>query len=271
MNDALSICALCPRLCRPACPVATGTGREAAVPAVIAGVLSDWANGRVGDDLAREAATLCADCGACESHCEVNQPLPALLRSARAQLCEVPLPTLLPTIEGEGILVAIESDERPMAKALSEHLGEGVGRLFTDNRLSLGSRGHVQWSAHLNSTQALLKSRQVVIADGGVASVLHEAGVTYQWLHECVQGLDKGTGSCQAGGKAPSACCGGADPVKTAHPQDAQRMGHFWSTRLETSHVADSRCRAHLLQCGVQVEDPLDQFLRGTHSEPKKE
>ncbi len=65
MAEALDTCAVCPRLCRPACPVAMGSGREAAVPAVIAEVVRAWRDGRVGDDLAREAATLCVGCGGC--------------------------------------------------------------------------------------------------------------------------------------------------------------------------------------------------------------
>jgi len=80
------ICALCPRLCRHVCPVAVGTGREAATPTAIMTTLLRWTRGEVDPDLAGQAAALCTDCGACEDACLVNQPVTDILRKARATL-----------------------------------------------------------------------------------------------------------------------------------------------------------------------------------------
>src|SRR5690606_20430343 len=133
--DGIETCALCPRLCRHACPVAEGTRREAAVPALLAETLLAWRRGRVSDEVAREAATLCVDCGACQRACHLHRPLPGLLREARTALLPEPAVAPLGHVEGDGELVAVESDERRWAEALAARLGRPIARLRTDDFL----------------------------------------------------------------------------------------------------------------------------------------
>jgi Fe-S oxidoreductase len=88
-----SLCSLCPKLCRPACPVAAGTGREAVQPwrisdAVVRGTASGWSL-----PLAEQVAS-CTGCLACAQPCLPGTNLPEESRAARAAAAEagVPLP-----------------------------------------------------------------------------------------------------------------------------------------------------------------------------------
>lgn len=78
-----SLCSLCPKLCRPACPVAAATGREAVQPwrisdAVVRGVSSGWTV-----ELAEQVAS-CTGCLACAQPCLPGTNLPEESRAARA-------------------------------------------------------------------------------------------------------------------------------------------------------------------------------------------
>ena len=87
------LCSVCPKLCRPACPVAAGTGREAAQPwrisdAVVRGVAAGWSV-----ELAQQVAS-CTGCLACASPCLPGTNLPEESRAARAAAASAgaPLP-----------------------------------------------------------------------------------------------------------------------------------------------------------------------------------
>jgi ferredoxin len=311
-GDRFGTCSLCPRLCRHACPVATGSAREAAVPALIAGVLLAWERSRsdrdsptkegsrsdlrsdqrdersrsdrdsptkegsrsdlrsdqkhvrVSDAEALEVATLCVDCGACRDVCHLHVPLPEHLRVVRSQLAPpVPIEPLRP-VEGQGALVAVETDERPLAAILQGRLGRDVARWPTGDRLGVAALESPGWDRHAAALRAQAGSRQVVLADGGAASALGAAGVAYVWAAELL-GVELGsaTSSCVLkGGKVGDrllACCGGAGPLARHHPEDARRVAHrFWDGRP----VADARCRAHLREAGLPAEDWLDHFVR---------
>ena len=78
-----SLCSVCPKLCRPTCPVQHGTGRESAAPwrisdAVVRGVSSGWSV-----ELASQVAQ-CTGCGACGEPCLPGTNLPEESRAARA-------------------------------------------------------------------------------------------------------------------------------------------------------------------------------------------
>ncbi len=78
-----SLCSLCPKLCRPTCPVQHATGREAVAPwrisdAVVRGVSSGWTL-----PLAEQVAS-CTGCLACASPCLPGTNLPEESRAARA-------------------------------------------------------------------------------------------------------------------------------------------------------------------------------------------
>lgn len=258
----LDTCALCPRLCRSACPVATGSGREAAVPTAIAGVLLDHHRGLASRDEAVGAATLCVDCGACEHHCHLHRPLPALLRAARAELLPPPPTERLAPLTGTGPWVVVECDDRPLARWLEARLGQPVRRWPTTDRLGVASIEHPTFAARAEELRTVTAGLSVVVADGGAATALRAAGVGYRWLHEVLPELavDGDTGSCVAGGPMGLACCGGAGPLAAHHPDEAKRTARLWAERGEVRVVADARCRAHLAAAGVAVTDRADRL-----------
>jgi Fe-S oxidoreductase len=77
------LCAVCPKLCRPSCPVEQATGREALAPwrisaTVLAAETSGWSPERA------QVAASCTGCGACTDACLPGVVLPDLSRAARA-------------------------------------------------------------------------------------------------------------------------------------------------------------------------------------------
>ena len=262
MSAHLSRCTLCPRLCRAACPVAVGSAREASVPTQIAGVLLDAAEGRVSRELAAEAATLCTDCGACEEHCHLHQPLPRLIREARALYVEVVPPQVPAPPVGDFDLIAVEADERPLAEALSRRLGRPVSPWRTRDQFGLAACDSSYWAEHAALLRTHTTGRTVVVADGGAALALERAGVRHVSLDAIVSGLPPATGSCVArGGPRPLACCGGGGPLHQHHPEDAARVADAWWRRAPTELVADARCRCHLRRSGHPARDWVDVLL----------
>ena len=259
----LDTCVLCPKLCRAACPAAVGSDREAAVPSTIAGVVWKWERGELSREVAAAAATLCLDCGACEEHCHLGQPLPELLRTARRRLVDVPEIGRPEHPEvGGAELVAVETGPRRWSEWLSRYLGRPVGRWLAPQRFG------AQWLAHPRFTAqgALLRQMavdfEVVVADGGVAAALDAAGVPFSWLHQVVPELtEEGVvGSCQCGGDRPLACCGAAEPLASAHPEDARRVGQRFVERAATLNLIDARCASHLRRGGAAVSDAVDRL-----------
>ncbi len=251
--SAIDTCSLCPRLCRPSCPVAVSSGREAAVPALIAEVLRAASAGRVSGDLARSAASLCVDCGRCQDHCHLHIPLPEALRAARRQVGDpVPRPQL--DLRSAPWMVCDDA-ERPWASALGARLGTDVGYL----RGLRSIPSHWLETPELAPTAARIREacagRQVVVADGDSAVNLRVLGVSFIWLHDHL-GVPA-QGSCCAGG---SGCCGGGRPLVEHHPATAARM----RARYEVEDVlADSRCAAWLSAGGRAVKDVVDTLLGG--------
>lgn len=254
-------CSLCPRLCRTACPVATGSAREAAVPTQIAGVLRDWERGAVPADAAREAATLCVDCGACQDLCHLHRPLPEALREARARLVTPRAPDAVGPVEGTSSTVAIETDARAWGAALSRRLGRPVARLRTRDALGLAALEGGRHGDHFERVAARLRGLDAVVAHGGVAKVLEHLGLSYRWLHEVVP--LEGAASCCTGRPEGMACCGAAEPLATHHPDDARRVGAHWLRRTEVRTVLDARCGAHLRAIDDQVRDGVDRLMEG--------
>jgi Fe-S oxidoreductase len=82
--EATRTCSHCPKLCRPACPVANVTGDDA---------LSAWGIASGLDPVARQKAPAteavlapafaCTGCGRCEAACELANPVLEIVRSAR--------------------------------------------------------------------------------------------------------------------------------------------------------------------------------------------
>jgi len=79
------LCALCPKLCRFACPVATATADEGATPTAMLAGLRMAEAGLVPWQAAADNLAKCTGCGACEAPCEYDQDVPAMLYQGRAQ------------------------------------------------------------------------------------------------------------------------------------------------------------------------------------------
>ena len=78
-----AVCSRCPKLCRPACPVQRGTGREAVAPWRISATVRDaLVSGWEPDSVV--VAASCTGCGACADACLAGIVLPAESRAARA-------------------------------------------------------------------------------------------------------------------------------------------------------------------------------------------
>jgi Fe-S oxidoreductase len=85
---AAELCALCPKLCRFACPVTAALGDEAATPTAM---MQAWREARAGRrpwSGLGEALSACTGCEACRPPCEFGQDVPALLYRARAEAWE---------------------------------------------------------------------------------------------------------------------------------------------------------------------------------------
>lgn len=260
--STVDTCTLCPRLCRHACPVAAGTGREAAVPTLIADAVLAWRRGEADADLARAALALCVDCGRCESACHLHQPLPDALGEARHALGLATAAAALAAVEGEGEDVAVEA-RRPFAAALARVLGRPVARWGTADSLGAAGRGGPGWAAHLAGIRAALGGRRAVTADGDVARVLASAGVAWAWLHDVVDpgGADGLRSGCVGAPLAGAlGCCGGGEALVAGAPDEARRLAARW-VREGGPRVADVRCASHLRAQGYLVEDAVDRLL----------
>lgn len=254
-------CTLCPRLCRDGCPVATGSAREATVPGWIANTLREWELGRLPDSAAIEAATACVDCGGCRDHCHLHVPLPEYLRTVRAKLLPAPPVASLEPIEGDGVWIAVETDDRPLAVLLARKLGVGVRRWRTVDRLGAAATESPAWAQQAPRLRAAVGGGSVVVADGGAAHALGAAGIAVTWAHRLVGETEELVGSCVASGDRPLRCCGAAGPLVRHHPDDALRVARRFASRGSVTAVVDARCRNHLRAAGIQASDWVDRWM----------
>ncbi len=260
-SDGFALCALCPRLCRPACPVAVGTGREAATPTAIAGVLLDWQRGLVSDEHAAHAAALCTHCGGCQDHCHLHRPLPDLLIEAGRALLTPPAPHALQPVEGSQGPIVVEPDERPLAAALTTLTGLPHRAWKTDDYLGAASVYGPGWSQHCVALGSHAGQAAVIVADGGSARALEAAGVKYRWLADVFDADLPLVSSCVCGGEQqrPLQCCGATGPLPQEHPEDAALVARGFARRLTDGAVlADARCRGHLQRAGAPARDLID-------------
>jgi Fe-S oxidoreductase len=77
------LCALCPKLCRFACPVAAATADEGATPTAMAQSWREAKAGRLSWESAAENLHKCTGCEACRAPCEFGQDVPSFLLRAR--------------------------------------------------------------------------------------------------------------------------------------------------------------------------------------------
>ncbi|HCP46520.1 MAG TPA: hypothetical protein DIU15_10775, partial [Deltaproteobacteria bacterium] len=82
------LCALCPKLCRFACPIAAGTADEGATPTAMMDSYHQARAGQIPWEVAAENLAKCTGCEACRAPCEYDQDVPKLLYMARAEAWE---------------------------------------------------------------------------------------------------------------------------------------------------------------------------------------
>jgi hypothetical protein len=252
-------CALCPRLCRHVCPVAWGTGREAATPTMLATMQVLAARGEVSSEVAYASASLCTDCGACSEHCHNDNPLSDWLREARVRDQSL---ADLPEVVGEGDVLLITSDNRAVAGAVAKSLQRSVATLSLPNGVGLEGLSKHERTTRLAEVSARCQARDVVVTDGEVASALTQAKVPWRWLHELLAVDSEILATCHEG-QASHLCCGAREPIRSAHPAAAQAMAKRFAEEMTGGLCADVRCANHLRACGVDVTDIVDVVVAG--------
>ncbi len=265
-------CAYCPRLCRPVCPVAVGSAREAATPtAMMTGPFL-----AVLDALSREEAgayaALCVSCGACTEHCKVQRPVADLLAAARQTLLDPPAPEELGEIEGAGAWVAVECDGRPWGRALARRTGRPVARFVTRDHLGEALLDSpAAFAQHARALRDRLAGRTLIVADSGCLRAAREAGLSAQHLAELVPPPELALTfhACEGpelpGEPAPDAlaCCGARSPLLDRHPIIAAEVAESAARRLgaQPCSTADARCARALRAAGAEIWDPVTSLL----------
>ncbi len=269
----LEHCSLCPRLCRHVCPVAVGTGREAATPTAIATILIRWTQQDVDGTVAAQAATMCTNCGACEEACGIDRPVIEQLTQARAHLLPMSTPEPPQAVSGGSSMVAIECDERTWSQALSSLLQRGVAQLRTNDHLGAACLdGQGPPIEHIAALRDRLAGRTAVVACHGCASAVEAADIDFihlstmitvppkqQLHHPCRGPTLEGTSS-----ETSVTCCGAGGPLAEHHPNMATDLGRVYAAELNNQPITspDARCATHLKRCGAKVTDLIDLLLQ---------
>lgn len=261
MIDGVQTCSVCPRLCRHACPVAVGTGREAATPTALAGALVDYGRGLLDAADALGAATLCVDCGACQDACHIDRPLPELLREARAMLEPEPALPPLPTIPLDGVDVVLEVTEGDAATWAAEH-APSAHRVTCPHALGVVAVEHPVFLRRAAALRRLLDGRTVYSQDGAIHEVLARADVPVRWCLTPATSI--GSCQCSTGQAPPMACCGARGPLSRHHPRAAERVARAFARRLPADAVlTDQRCARHLRAAGERALHVFDDDVPG--------
>ncbi len=271
-DPRIQTCALCPKLCRHSCPVAVATGREASTPTAIMTTLLRWHRDEVEPEQARLAATLCTNCGSCETTCGIEQPVIKILREVRAQLVEPMAAKPLQKVEGGATYVAIECDDRNWAAALAAHLGRGVARLQTHDHLGADRLDHPQSATeHLVGLRDRLGGRVAIVSCHRCESAVKAAGIDTLHLQTLCPMPISGTihHPCHGPrleGDTPAsalACCGASGPLRHTHPEAAMDVKAQAVLRLGTDSACspDTQCAQHLRSGGLNVIDPVSHLL----------
>ena len=87
MSDP-TLCTLCPKMCRFACPVADATADEGATPTAMMQAWRMAQSGALPWAVAADTLGRCTGCEACRAPCEFEQDLPRMLYAARAEAWE---------------------------------------------------------------------------------------------------------------------------------------------------------------------------------------
>lgn len=268
------LCVYCPRLCRHVCPVAVGSGREATTPTAMMTGPWAWLAGDASASSAAATASLCTGCGACTDHCKLRRPVTDLLAEARGAASRPAQVDSPGQVEGDGDLVAVESDDRCWAEALATLVGRPVARLATHDHLGAALLDHPDaFERHALRLRERIGSRTLVASCHSVQRAAVAAGLSVRHLEELVPPPADARvhhpckGPHLDGETAPDAlaCCGAEDPLLTCHPHVAREVGDEAARRLSALEAPvlspDSRCARHLQAGGAPVHDLVDVLL----------
>ena len=256
-------CAFCPRLCRHACPVATATGMESAVPATIFAVLHGHRAGFEDADAARGAASLCLGCGACTTACVPGVPVAERIRAWRGALGWTPVAEALGEVEGDAMHVCVLGPDETWAEAWSARGGLPHATLRTSDGLGYGA-----WVAGNRGAAATLRrafggGRVAVTASLDAAVVLEGEGIPVERLG--VNPSAPRFRTCFEGDEVPAApgqlaCCGRREGFAAREPEAAREVARANVRALAGARAvcADQACAAWLREHGAQVEGPAD-------------
>lgn len=265
-------CVYCPRLCRPVCPVAVGSAREAATPTSMMTGPFLAVLGALSREEAGAYAALCVSCGACTDHCREHRPVADLLAAARGTLLDPPTPAPLGLVEGSAAWVAVECDGRPWGRLLAARLGQPIARFATSDHLGEPLLDHPEaFAAHARDLRDRLAGRTLIVADLGCARAARVAGLSARPLAElvppsaCDQVFHVCEGARLPGQPAPDAlaCCGARSPLLDQHPEIAAELAQAVADRLggRPTVVADARCATALRAAGALAMDPVTALL----------
>ncbi len=273
-TSELEPCVYCPHLCRHVCPSAVGSDREAATPAAMATGVWAWLQGRADASWAAAHASLCVDCGRCTDHCKHSRPLGKLLAAARSSTAPPPYVEPPGRVHGTGELVAVQTDARQWAGALSTVLGQPVARYAAPDHLGAPLLDHpTRFQRYARALRDRLAGRVLVVADASSARAAEAAELQFKMLEDLVS-LSMGgtvipacTGTGMLSDAAPG-CCGARRHLRDAHPEVALDMAQDLITRMGPGPLAcqDAACAAWLREQGADVVDPIDSLLKAAAS-----
>ncbi len=272
-------CVYCPRLCRPVCPVAVGSAREAATPTAMMTGPFLAVLGALPREEAAAYASLCVSCGACEEHCKVHRPVSALLSAARATLLDLPAVAPIGEIEGQSAWVAVECGERSWASALAKRLGKPIARFVSPDHLGEALLDFPDaFAVHARALRDRLAGRTLIVADGGSLRAAQAAGLSVQHLAELAPppAREHVFHACEGprlpGEEAPGAlaCCGARSPLLERHPTIAAEVAESAARRLDGLSLctADARCARALRAAGADILDPVSTLLTPLERHP---
>lgn len=260
--DALTTCVYCPRLCRHVCPVAVGTGREAALPGNILQALLLERTGARPEGYGRAAVDLCLGCGACEAHCKQHRPVPSIVREARGPAAPA---EMLGEIVGDAARVCVLTDARDWSVGWGRTLGVEVATLRTNDEL-----GYAAWvsgeDAVLDRLADLLSGRAVITGSAAVAAVASAAGLAVERLSPPQGEVEMRC--CIEGPSLPTpdrlACCGRREGFAARLPDLARAVAEENVRLLDgrTAACSDDGCATWLRAHGAIAVGPLDGFLQ---------
>ena len=264
MIAGVETCALCPRLCRHVCPVASGTALESATPTAIMGLILDADKNNT---LAASAIDLCTRCGACEEHCGVEQPVQHILASARTQLHGAAPTWSPPAIKGHHQTVAVICTANDWSSDLEAVTGQPLAVVHTPDHLGepLRIRSDTAGSC-LELIAEHFHGRTAIAGCHTCREALEQADIPVETLDSLipVRPAIPTWRSCRCT-SAPGVntllrCCGARGPLSSSHPELTRAMGAELAGRLDgqSVYVPDARCAEHLKQSGASAVGPDD-------------